>query len=116
MLVFDSLNSALLDITRHESGLGQVAIRSKNSIPGGALCTVVDEIRAMMNTWFSGCVSDDGGDHNDLVVERVVRKEVVGKEWNGHFRSEMDNLGKGIEVELLEELVQEAVVELTGHV
>ncbi|KAG8389126.1 hypothetical protein BUALT_Bualt02G0196800 [Buddleja alternifolia] len=112
-LVFDCVNAALIDITGYE----QVSGLSQHSIP----CILVDELWALMKEWFSGeakCVSgecrddDDDNNNNSLVVERVVRKEVVGKGWFGHLRLEMDNLGNEIEGQLLEELVQEVVVEL----
>lgn len=64
------------------------------------------------------CVSaiDDGGDSDSLVVERVVRKEVVGNGWAEDMRLSRDNVGMEIEGKLLDELVREAVVELTGKV
>ncbi|EYU46370.1 hypothetical protein ABFS82_04G048400 [Erythranthe guttata] len=95
-LVFDCVNSALIEITGYGSDSGQKPIG--------------DEVWALMNAWFSEDV-DDCGDDTCLMVERVVRKEVVGKGWNRHFRLEIDNLGKEIEGKLLEELVQEALVE-----
>ncbi|KAI3449851.1 hypothetical protein Pfo_006516 [Paulownia fortunei] len=120
-LVFDCVNAALVDIAGYDSGAGQRAIPctgANNCILESASSTMVDEVWAWMNVWFSGevrGVSDDCGDYNSLVVERVVRKEVVGKGWIDHFRLEMDNLGRDIEGKLLEELVQDAVVELTGR-
>ncbi|KAL7151692.1 hypothetical protein ABFS83_04G048300 [Erythranthe nasuta] len=95
-LVFDCVNSALIEITGYGSDSGQKLVG--------------DEVWTLMNAWFSEDV-DDCGDDTCLMVERVVRKEVVGKGWNRHFRLEMDNLGKEIEGKLLEELVQEALVE-----
>ncbi|KAL7113233.1 hypothetical protein ACP275_04G049400 [Erythranthe tilingii] len=95
-LVFDCVNSALIEITGYGSNSGQKLIG--------------DEVWALINAWFSEDV-DDCGDDTCLMVERVVRKEVVGKGWNRYFRLEMDNLGKEIEGKLLEELVQEALVE-----
>lgn len=84
----------------------------------GELPMLVDHVWARMKEWFSGEAGwfwVDGGDSNGLVVERVVRNEVVGKGWSDQMRMELDGLGKEIEVNLLEELVDEAVVELTGR-
>lgn len=41
---------------------------------------------------------------------------MVGKGWVEHMRLQVDNIGKELEGMLLEELVEEAVVELTGRV
>ena len=74
---------------------------------------------AQMKEWFFGevkCSLGDDLDSNSLVVERVVQKEVVGKGWVDHKKLEVDNLGREIEGKLLEELVKEAVVDLTGRV
>jgi hypothetical protein len=50
------------------------------------------------------------------VVETVVRKEVVGKGWVELMGFEMDIWVKEVEGKLLEELVEDAVVDLTGRV
>ncbi|KAK6164352.1 hypothetical protein DH2020_001216 [Rehmannia glutinosa] len=108
-LVFDCVNEVLLDIAGYESDLGQKAIPCN---------CILDEVWARMKVWFSGedeYVLGECGADNSVVAERVVRKEVVGKGWNNHFKSEMDNLGKEIGGKLLEELVLETVVELTGR-
>ncbi|XP_011083092.1 uncharacterized protein LOC105165697 isoform X1 [Sesamum indicum] len=123
-LVFDCVNAALVDIVGYESDSGRRAIpcvETNSSVLENASTsssTVLDEVWARLNEWFSGevgCVWGECGDENSLVVERVVRKEVVGKGWTENLRLEMDNLGKEIEGKLLEELVEEAVVELTGR-
>lgn len=85
---------------------------------GDSALTVVDLVWARMKEWFSSevrCVSGDDGDSNSLVVERVMRKEVVGKGWAERMSLEIDNLGTEIEAKLLQELVEEAVVDLTGR-
>lgn len=43
----------------------------------------------------------------------AVRDEVVGKMWSYSLQAEMNNLGIEIEVILLQELVEEAVFDLT---
>lgn len=122
-LVFDCVNAALVEIT----GYGSESDRSMRAVScsgaqdmhlEGELPMLVDHVWARMKEWFSGeagCFWVDGGDSNSLVVERVVRNEVVGKGWSDQMRMELDSLGKEIEVNLLEELVDEAVVELTGR-
>ncbi|RVW53696.1 hypothetical protein CK203_068952 [Vitis vinifera] len=54
----------------------------QHRVEGGSSSPIlVERVWARMKEWFSGevrCVWGEGGD-NDLVVERVVRKEVVGK-------------------------------------
>ncbi|XP_057484252.1 uncharacterized protein LOC130770720 [Actinidia eriantha] len=122
-LVFDCVNATLVEITGcrwSDTNLTTAPSGgSHNRLSEGASPTLVDEVWTRMREWFSceaRCVSGDGGDNNSLVVERVVRKEVVGKGWTEHLRLETDHMGKEIEAKLLEELVQEAVVELTGKV
>ncbi|CBI37234.3 unnamed protein product, partial [Vitis vinifera] len=57
----------------------------------------LERVWGRMKEWFSG-------------------EEVVGKGWVEHMRLQVDNIGKELEGMLLEELVEEAVVELTGRV
>lgn len=123
-LVFDCVNAALADMT----GYGcDRRVRSMACGGGGAkdslmrddsALLVVDLVWDRMKEWFSRevrCVAEDEEDSNSLVVERVVRKQVVGKGWAERMRLEKDNLGTEIEATLLQELVEEAVVELTGR-
>ncbi|KAL0459330.1 UNVERIFIED_CONTAM: hypothetical protein Slati_0560200 [Sesamum latifolium] len=120
-LVFDCVNTGLVDIAGYGSELGQRAIPcigANNYTSDSASLTMVDKVWGRMNVWFSSkvkCVSDDSADENNLVVERLVRNEVAGKGWMDHLRLEIDNLGMEIEGELLEELHQEVVVGLTGR-
>ncbi|XP_059626124.1 uncharacterized protein LOC132269103 isoform X2 [Cornus florida] len=118
-LVFDCVNAALVDITEYRSDTSLRAILSgqvHNRVSEGASPIMVDRVWSRMKEWFSSevrCASGDGGDGNSLVLERVVRKEVVGEGLAEHVPREIDNIGKEIEAKLLEELVQEAVDELT---
>lgn len=87
-----------------------------NGPPSQAL---VDSVWDRLKDWVSGesrCVGYEMGDRdsNSLVVERVVGKEVVGKGWILQLQEEMDDLGKEIEGKLLEELVEETLLDLTG--
>ncbi|KZV21516.1 hypothetical protein F511_08281 [Dorcoceras hygrometricum] len=121
-LVFDCVNAALVEIAGYGSVSGQRAIpciKARDGIFGNTSSTILDEVWNRTNLWLSGeikCVSDDCGDDNSHVLELVVRKEVVGKGWIDHLILEVDNLGKEIEVRLLEELLEEAVVEFTGRI
>lgn len=121
-LVFDCVNAALVDIVGYGPASSQRAIPctgANNSSLENASLMMVDQVWAGMKIWFSSdarCVLVDYGDDNCLVVESVVRKEVVGKRWTDHLRLEIDNLGKEIEGKLLEELVEDAVIELTGRI
>lgn len=113
-LVFDCVNAALADIM----GCGGVLNQNSEDGPPPVLA---DEVWSRMRKLFSNevrCVTagEDCGDSNSLVVERVVRKEVVGNSWDVDMRLERDNVGKEIQGKLLDELVLEAVVELTGKV
>ncbi|PIN00837.1 hypothetical protein CDL12_26660 [Handroanthus impetiginosus] len=119
-LIFDCVNAELVEIAGYGLDGGQRTVpcfRANNCTSENASSGMVNEVWARMNLLFSGeprRVSDDCGDDNSLVVERVARKEVVGKGWDDCMRLEMDHLGKDIEGKLVEELVQEAVVELTA--
>ena len=120
-LVFDCVNAALLEITGYGSDSCIRAMsfdRAQVTVMEGASPMLVDHVWAQMKEWFSGevkCSEGDDGDSNSLVVERVVQKEVVGKGWVDHMKLEIDNLGREIEGKLLQELVEEAVVDLTAR-
>ncbi|XP_004292261.1 PREDICTED: uncharacterized protein LOC101294433 [Fragaria vesca subsp. vesca] len=122
-LVFDCVNAALVDITGYgSSDSSSVRIVSCSGahdrfLEGDSLL-LADRVWSRVKEWFLSdvrCVSEDGGDINSLVVERVVKKEVVGRGWPEQMRCEIDIVGKEIEGKLLQELVEEAVVDLTGR-
>ncbi|CAK7349474.1 unnamed protein product [Dovyalis caffra] len=120
-LVFDCVNSVLVEITGHVSDGSTRAVTCsgvQNRLTEGAQTMIVDYVWAQLKEWFCSdvkCAILDGGDSNSLVLEMVVRKEVVGKGWLDKMRVELDNLGNEIEGKLLDELVEEAVVDLTGR-
>ena len=96
--------------------MGKLRSGSHNRLPESASTPLWDLILAQMKELLPSemrCVWEDCGDSNSLVLERVVKKEVVGKMWVELMRMEMDNLWNEIEDKLLEELVEEAVVDLT---
>ncbi|TYI74902.1 hypothetical protein E1A91_D07G236700v1 [Gossypium mustelinum] len=119
-LIFDCVNAALLEISGYGSDRCMKAMsfgRAQMIGKEGASPMLVDHVWAQMKEWFSGevkCLGCDDGDSDSLVVERVVQKEVVGKGWIDQMKWEADNLGREIEWRLLEELVEEAVTDLTG--
>ncbi|OVA02237.1 Protein of unknown function DUF3741 [Macleaya cordata] len=119
-LLFDCVNAALVDIMGYGSETSlwtRVSTNSRNSLSLGESATV-EEVWSRVKEWFSSepkCFSSENRDNNSLVVERVVRKEVVGRGWVELMRLEVDGIGKEIEGKVLEELVDEALFELTGR-
>ncbi|KAK5820174.1 uncharacterized protein LOC108451306 isoform X2 [Gossypium arboreum] len=119
-LIFDCVNAALLEISGYGSDRCMKAMsfgRAQMIVKEGASPMLVDHVWAQMKEWFSGevkCLGCDDGDSDSLVVERVLQKEVVGKGWIDQMQWEADNLEREIEWRLLEELVEEAVTDLTG--
>ncbi|KAF5744114.1 hypothetical protein HS088_TW08G00707 [Tripterygium wilfordii] len=110
-LVFDRVNTALVEIT----GYGPESMVHGRLVEGSSPI-VVEQVWDLMKEWFSSevsCFVGDCGDINSLVVESVVSNEVVGKGWTEHLMLELNNIGKDIEGKLLEELVEEAVLDLT---
>ncbi|CAI9300771.1 unnamed protein product [Lactuca saligna] len=108
-LMFDCVNEALMDIG--SGGGAHMAMMMTSALVG-------DRVWAQMKEWlFSGEErwEDSDGDGGS-VVEEVVRKEVVGRGWVEGLRLEIDDTRKDIEGKLLEELVEESVLELTGRV
>lgn len=120
-LVFDCVNEALIDSTGYGPSLGPISwpgCKAPDGTPEQTLSISVDRVWARMTEWFPDevrCVSRGDGGSSSLVVERVVRNEVVGKGWIEQLSLEMHSLRKDIEWTLLDELVDEAVVELTGR-
>ncbi|KAM3683465.1 hypothetical protein ACB094_12G147700 [Castanea mollissima] len=117
-LVYDCVNAALMEITGYGCLMGRPCNGANSRVLEGASPMLADQLWAQIKDWYSNegkCFLGDVGECNNL-VERMVRKEVVGKGWNELLRLEIDNFGKEIEGKLLEELVEEAVIDLTGRV
>ncbi|KAI4374380.1 hypothetical protein MLD38_012384 [Melastoma candidum] len=128
MLQYDSVNTALIAIT---GGCGpnwclsnEPYADARDGAGPVTLSAIRDHVWAQVKEWLSNevrCISKDDLDsscsrsNNSLGVERVVRTEVVGKGWVDHLAVEMDCLGKDIEFTLVDELVDEAVTDLTGR-
>jgi hypothetical protein len=111
------VNAALVEITGHGSDRSTKAVTCsgvQNWLVEGAQPQIVDYLWAQLKSWLCSdvrCTFGDGGDSNGLVVEMVV-----GKGWVDKMRVELDSLGNEIEGKLLDELVEEAVFDLTGRV
>ncbi|KAL6563792.1 hypothetical protein OROGR_002751 [Orobanche gracilis] len=107
-LVFDCVNTVLAELVGCGSGPAPQIT---------SLSEMLDGVWARMDAWFCGerFLSGNSGDENGLLAEWVVRKEVAGKAWIENLRLERGIFGNEIERDLLEELLQEAVVELTGR-
>ncbi|XP_029124601.1 uncharacterized protein LOC109818134 [Cajanus cajan] len=120
-LVFDYVNSALLEIVGY--GSEKSCLKSSGShyrvlVQEGASTLLVDHIVAQMKKLIASGMKSEwegGGDSNSLVVENVVRKEVVQIGWVELMELEIDVLGKEIEGELIQELVENVVVDFTGR-
>ncbi|WOG81172.1 hypothetical protein DCAR_0100317 [Daucus carota subsp. sativus] len=112
-LVFDCVNAALVELAVHE--LDTWKSRPSNRVHDQML--IFDSVWTQME-WFCGevsCVLGEIWENNSLVVERLVRKDVIEKGWNDQAMMEIDRFHKEIEVKLLEDLVQEAVEEFTDN-
>ncbi|KNA23294.1 hypothetical protein SOVF_025910 [Spinacia oleracea] len=105
-LIFDCVNAALVDITGFRTSNGYL-------VEGE---TLTDKVWAWIKELLPGEVKFlsvvDGGD-NHCLVEKLVRKEVIGKGWNEQIRFQVDSIGKEIEGKLLEQLVEESLLEWT---
>lgn len=124
-LVFDCVNLTLVEITGYKSEshlMGRLWSgdhRGLQVTEGAAPPLLVDLIVTQMKDLISSgmrSVWESCGDSNSLVVDSIVRKEVVGKGWVEIMGLEVDILVKEVEGKLLEELVEDAVVDLTGRV
>lgn len=118
-LIFDCVNAVLMDIEGHRHDTCQKMVPSvvHSILPEESPPLIlVDHVWEQMREWFScnmACLSGYSRDGNSLVVERMVEKELVGKGWIEYWKLEWESIGKEIEGELLEEIVHEAVVEMT---
>ncbi|WVY96761.1 hypothetical protein V8G54_028912 [Vigna mungo] len=117
-LVFDYINAALLELVGYGSekclnGSGNhCRVLIQESAPESTL--LVDHIVAKIKELMASGVRCEW-DSNSLVVENVVRKEIVQIGWVDLMKLEIDDLGKEIERDLIQELVENAVVDFTGR-
>ncbi|KAF8392088.1 hypothetical protein HHK36_022429 [Tetracentron sinense] len=111
-LLFDCANAALVDMAvygSHASPRARASSGAHDRVLSVRAPMTVDQVWGRMKEWFCS----ESGD-NSMVVERIVRKEVVGRGWVELMRLEVDLLGKEIEEKMLEGLVEESLIELTG--
>lgn len=113
-LVFDSVNQALIDIA-------QLNLETKSCINSDTVLPIlVDQVWTAMSQWISDkarCLSSiDGEDINhNMMVEGVAKREVAGKRWADVISSEINMVGNDIERILLDDLLAEAVLQLTAR-
>ncbi|RDX88681.1 hypothetical protein CR513_29689, partial [Mucuna pruriens] len=118
-LVFDYVNAALLEIVGYGSEkkwLKRSGSQCRVLVQEGASESplLVDHIVAQMKELIA-CGMRCEWDSNSLVVENVVRKEVVQIGWVELLELEIDTLGKEIEGDLIQELLENVVVDFTGR-
>ncbi|CAM8928781.1 unnamed protein product [Rhodiola kirilowii] len=120
-LMYDCVNAALVDITQYRLPETKHILHAGTSLlssEGHNLVPLTDAVWTRIKEWLANdarcIVGDDGDGNNRLLVEMVVKDEVVGKGWAENMCVEIDDIGKEIEERLLEELVEDAVVALTG--
>ncbi|OIW01666.1 hypothetical protein TanjilG_04634 [Lupinus angustifolius] len=122
-LVFDCVNAALLEMTSSHYGSEKYFLKSRmcsgtHTVQEGELCPyLMDHIVAQMKDLIGSEVRfvwRDSGDSNRLVVENVVRKEVVGIRWVELMELEIDILEREIERKLIQELVENVVADFTS--
>ncbi|KAJ0251605.1 hypothetical protein HA466_0125420 [Hirschfeldia incana] len=101
-LIFDCINSTVSETT--------TTIRmGKDSPPP---LDLMEHVWSQVKDWLSDeCVEDI--DANSVAAESLVKEEIVGRRWINSFQVEIDDLGIDIETALLQELVEEAVLDLT---
>ncbi|XP_073002244.1 uncharacterized protein [Typha latifolia] len=113
-LLFDCVNVALLEIGQHTLKslyLWTDARRVIHTSPGAP---VIDEVWGRVRSWFSDqgkCAGET--DNASLVVDRAIRKEVEGRGWPESMILEIDETSKEIGDNLLDQLVVEALAELS---
>ncbi|CAH8278456.1 unnamed protein product [Arabidopsis lyrata] len=110
-LVFDLVNTLLLELT--PSYLGP---RSPLTLSGKPLQVyVINRMQECLTG--NGRVEDrwwdEDGDLSSLAVNKVVRIEVAEIGSQESLRLEMDSMGEELELKLLEELVEEALMDLS---
>ena len=124
-LVFDCVNAALIDIAAVGTTASQWAGPHGGAHFGvleGELGALADKVWGWMKEerlsgqvkLLSAVDEEKSGDSNSL-VDSFVRKEVVGKGWAEQMRLEVDKIGKEIAGKLIQEIVEDSVVELTGR-
>nr|XP_019705757.1 uncharacterized protein LOC105043126 isoform X2 [Elaeis guineensis]XP_019705758.1 uncharacterized protein LOC105043126 isoform X2 [Elaeis guineensis] len=116
-LLFDCVNAALLEI-------GRTTLLSAYPWKGAyhharrntSRDTYPVEVWGLLRNWFSG----EGkqvmyeADNSNLLMDRVLKREVEGRGWAESMRSEIDEISIEIGRDVLEDLVKEALVDFDG--
>ncbi|CAH2077648.1 unnamed protein product [Thlaspi arvense] len=106
-LIFDRINSIISETTTTTMG-------DDSSPPPFDL---VEHVWSKVKEWVSDEPSKrdyvEDMDANSLAAESLVKEEIVGRTWFHSFQVEIDDFGIEIEKALLQELVEEAVIDLT---
>ncbi|KAL1203220.1 hypothetical protein V5N11_015448 [Cardamine amara subsp. amara] len=104
-LIFDRINSIILETTTTCTGNGSPPFN------------LVEHVWSHFKDWVSDDPSKlDRGedmDANSLAAESLVKDEIVGRTWTDSLQVEIDYFGVEIECRLLQDLVEEAVIDLT---
>ncbi|MED6134734.1 hypothetical protein PIB30_039736 [Stylosanthes scabra] len=124
-LVFDCVNAVILELMNNNGGEcgprknHKCRVHSNNGVQKSASCSlsvdhIVDQMKELMASGVR-CVWEDCGDSHRLVVENVVKKEVVGIGWVELMELEIDILEMEIERDLIQEIVENVVFDFTGR-
>ncbi|KAD4584340.1 hypothetical protein E3N88_21941 [Mikania micrantha] len=113
-LVFDCVNEVLIDIASCGPYIGAHSCLNDMTMSSMVL---IDRVWGQMKEWMprTEICGREEVNGSGMVVEMEVMREVVGRGWIEGLRREVDNIRMEIEGRLLEELVQEYVLELTGR-
>ncbi|KAJ0967377.1 hypothetical protein J5N97_024294 [Dioscorea zingiberensis] len=117
-LLFDSVNAALLEIgrTAYLNAYPQARSYVGTLKDAHAGTSIAEEVSCIINNWFSGegkWLTGEAG-NSSVIVDGVVRKEVVGREWTELIWWELDEISNEIGGKVLEQLVGEVLSDLTG--
>lgn len=110
-LLFDSVNSALLELSCNTL----MSIQLNNRLCCEAqidahACSLAEVVWATIRDWFSGNQANVFAEANSiLVVDRTLRKEVGVNCWHKTAMIEVEEITKDVSVEMLEDLLSEAL-------
>lgn len=103
-LIFDCINSIISETTTTNMGNGSPPF------------DLMEHVWAQLKDWVSDEPSKrDSGedmDANSVAAESLVKNEIVGRTWAHSLQVEIDDFGIEIERRLLQDLVDEAVIDL----
>lgn len=122
-LLFDSVNAVLFDIP--QSALLEVYpwTRTRGTEPrkdidnnGNATVTVAEQIWAILRKGLaSERVIPKESAYGSIVVERVAKREVTGRQWEETQWLELCDFSNEVGGKVLEELVEDLLLELSCH-